>query len=68
MKLDFVKQHGCGNDYIYVNGFVYDIENPSETAKTLSDRHFGKICVRQRNLQEKYYEDRNAVGGQDGAA
>lgn len=41
MKLDFVKQHGCGNDYIYVNGFVYDIENPSETAKTLSDRHFG---------------------------
>lgn len=41
MKLDFVKQHGSGNDYIYVNGFVYDIENPSETAKTLSDRHFG---------------------------
>ena len=41
MKLDFVKQHGCGNDYIYVNGFVYDIENPSETAKSLSDRHFG---------------------------
>lgn len=41
MKLDFVKQHGCGNDYIYVNGFVYDIESPSEAAKTLSDRHFG---------------------------
>ncbi len=40
-KLKFTKMHGAGNDYIYVNGFTHTIENPSETAVKLSDRHFG---------------------------
>jgi len=33
--------HGAGNDYIYVNGFTQTIENPSELALAVSDRHFG---------------------------
>lgn len=37
----FAKMHGCGNDYIYVNCLEETVENPSETAVRLSDRHFG---------------------------
>ena len=41
MRLDFVKMEGCGNDYVYINAFEHNIENPSELAVRLSDRHFG---------------------------
>lgn len=33
--------HGAGNDYIYVNCFEEKIENINETARAVSDRHFG---------------------------
>ena len=33
--------HGCGNDYIYVNTILYNIENPSGLARLWSDRHKG---------------------------
>lgn len=33
--------HGIGNDYVYVNCFQETVENPSETARLVSDRHFG---------------------------
>ncbi len=39
----FTKMQGCGNDYIYVNGFeekIPDLEKP-EIVKRLSHRHFG---------------------------
>ena len=39
--MKFTKMHGCGNDYVYVNGFVYELENPELFAKQVSDRHFG---------------------------
>lgn len=39
--MKFTKMHGCGNDYIYVNGFEEKIKNKTETAICLSDRHFG---------------------------
>lgn len=39
--INFTKMHGAGNDYIYVNCLEKKIENPNETAKRLSDRHFG---------------------------
>ena len=39
--MKFTKMHGCGNDYVYVNCFEEIIENPSELAKAISDRHFG---------------------------
>ena len=39
--MKFTKMHGLGNDYIYVNCLERSIDNPSEVAKRLSDRHFG---------------------------
>lgn len=39
--MKFTKMQGIGNDYIYVNCFEETIENPSETAVAVSDRHFG---------------------------
>ena len=41
--MKFTKMHGCGNDYIYVNGMKEKIEpeKKSELVKRLSDRHFG---------------------------
>lgn len=39
--MKFTKMHGCGNDYIYVNCFDEQINNPGALSKVLSDRHFG---------------------------
>ena len=39
--MEFVKMEGCGNDYVYVNGFNTKIDNPNELSKSVSDRHFG---------------------------
>lgn len=37
----FTKMHGAGNDYIYIDCFNQNVENPKELSKTLSDRHKG---------------------------
>ena len=39
--MKFVKMHGCGNDYIYVNGAKEKVENKPDVVRRLSDRHFG---------------------------
>ena len=41
--MKFTKLHGCGNDYIYVDGAreIIPAERKSEVVKFLSDRHFG---------------------------
>lgn len=41
--MKFTKMHGCGNDYIYINGFAEKIsqEEKPELVRRLSDRHFG---------------------------
>lgn len=41
--MKFTKMHGCGNDYIYVDGAKERIpdEKKPELVKKLSDRHFG---------------------------
>ncbi|MCI7814731.1 MAG: diaminopimelate epimerase [Lachnospiraceae bacterium] len=39
--MKFTKMQGIGNDYVYVNCFQETVKNPSETAKKVSDRHFG---------------------------
>jgi len=43
MNLRFTKMQGCGNDYIYVNGFAeqIDADKKPELVRKLSDRHFG---------------------------
>ncbi len=37
----FLKMHGLGNDYIYVNCLNQKLNSPSKYAKLWSDRHFG---------------------------
>lgn len=41
--MKFTKMQGCGNDYVYVNGFEEKIsrEDKPELVRRLSDRHFG---------------------------
>lgn len=43
MKIHFTKMHGCGNDYVYINGATDIIpqEKKPEAVRFLSDRHFG---------------------------
>ena len=41
--MKFTKMQGCGNDYVYVNGFTEKLspEEKPEIVRNLSDRHFG---------------------------
>ena len=39
--MKFTKMQGIGNDYIYVNCFEETVADPAETARKISDRHFG---------------------------
>ena len=39
--MKFTKMHGCGNDYVYVDGISQEIRDESAAAIALSDRHFG---------------------------
>ena len=41
--MKFTKMQGCGNDYVYVNGFVEKLEMQAkpDIVRRLSDRHFG---------------------------
>lgn len=39
--MKFTKMQGLGNDYVYINCFEEKVENPSELAVKVSDRHFG---------------------------
>lgn len=39
--MKFTKMHGCGNDYVYVNCFKEQVDDPSKLAVQVSDRHFG---------------------------
>lgn len=39
--MKFTKMEGCGNDYVYVNGFDTKIEDPNKLSEIVSNRHFG---------------------------
>ncbi|MBD5552558.1 MAG: diaminopimelate epimerase [Lachnospiraceae bacterium] len=41
--MKFTKMHGCGNDYIYINGMEEKIEpeKKPDLVRRMSDRHFG---------------------------
>jgi diaminopimelate epimerase len=39
--MKFTKMHGAGNDYVYINGFDVQVDNPVEFSQLVSDRHFG---------------------------
>ncbi|MFA6778806.1 MAG: diaminopimelate epimerase [Paludibacteraceae bacterium] len=40
-KMKFTKMHGISNDYIYINCFEERVENPSDLAVRMSNRHTG---------------------------
>lgn len=69
MKLCFTKMHGCGNDYIYIDGFRYNIKNPGELSKKLSDRHFsvggdGVIIIGPSDKADAFMHMYNADGSE----
>lgn len=39
--MKFTKMQGIGNDYVYINCFEEQVENPEKLAVAISDRHFG---------------------------
>lgn len=43
MKRKFTKMHGLGNDYVYMDCYTnkQEIENISDLAQFVSNRHFG---------------------------
>ncbi len=41
MELEFVKLHGLGNDFVFVDDFSREIELTSDQVALLCDRHFG---------------------------
>ncbi|MBO4809633.1 MAG: diaminopimelate epimerase [Lachnospiraceae bacterium] len=43
MQIEFTKMHGCGNDYVYIDGSRFHIDSFSKPqfVRSVSDRHFG---------------------------
>ena len=39
--MKFVKMHGAGNDYVYIDCFRQTVEDPEQLAREISDRNFG---------------------------
>ena len=37
----FIKMHGIGNDYVYINAFENRVDNPAVLARVIADRHTG---------------------------
>lgn len=67
--MKFTKMHGIGNDYVYVNCFEEKVENPSELAVKISDRHFGVgsdglILIKPSEVADFCMEMYNADGSQ----
>jgi diaminopimelate epimerase len=41
VKIPFTKMHGAGNDYVYVDGFAVDVQDPAALARRVSPRRTG---------------------------
>lgn len=64
---EFVKMHGTGNDYVYIDCFDQTIDEPSRLAVKLSDRHFGIggdgiILIRPSDKADCFMDMYNADG------
>ncbi|MGB3160987.1 MAG: diaminopimelate epimerase [Carnobacterium sp.] len=67
--MDFIKMHGIGNDYVYVNDLDEKITNPEAVSLFVSDRHFGigsdgLILIRPSNRADFMMQMYNADGSQ----
>ncbi len=67
--MKFAKMQGCGNDYVYINGFEEHIETEKkpDLVRRLSERHFGigsdgVIFINPSNIADFEMEMYNADG------
>lgn len=65
--MKFTKMQGIGNDYVYVNCFEEKVDHPEETARFVSDRHFGigsdgLILIKPSDVADCEMEMYNADG------
>lgn len=44
MRLRFTKMHGCGNDFVMIDGVTQPVKLSAERIRLLADRHFGVGC------------------------
>jgi diaminopimelate epimerase len=44
MTTEFVKMHGCGNDFVIIDGRLWPLELPSHRAAAIANRHTGIGC------------------------
>ena len=59
--------HGAGNDYIYIDCFRQDVENPKILSEKLSDRHFGVgadgiVLIKPSKIADCFMDIYNADG------
>lgn len=69
MLLKFYKMQGIGNDYVYLNCFEHDVQNPNDLSIKVSDRHFGigsdgLILLRPSNCADVKMSMFNADGSE----
>lgn len=69
MKIPFYKMQGTGNDYVYIDCFDRDVENPPALSRQVSDRHFGigsdgLILLRRSNVADVKMSMYNADGSE----
>lgn len=67
--MKFTKMHGIGNDYVYVNCFREQVDDPARVAVAVSDRHFGigsdgLILIKPSEVADGKMEMYNADGSQ----
>lgn len=67
--MKFTKMEGIGNDYVYVNCFQEQIEDPRRVAVKVSDRHYGigsdgLILIKPSDVADFCMEMYNADGSQ----
>lgn len=65
--IDFVKMHGIGNDYVYIDCFNQEIKDPVALAVEMSRRHFnigsdGLILIRPSDKADCFMDIYNADG------
>lgn len=67
--MKFIKMHGAGNDYVYVDCTKEELKNASDIAIKVSDRHFGigadgLILIKKSDKADFFMEMYNADGSQ----
>ena len=65
--MKFTKMHGAGNDYIYIDCFTENVENPEDLSKKLSEKHFsvgadGIVLIKPSLVADCFMDIYNADG------